>query len=432
MDKLSYSVSYGLLSVPFTLMSLTFYLFLPKWYLEFPNTSVALIGGYFLLARIWDAVTDPLVGMLSDTLTNRGYRRSVLIIWGVLLSSLSFYLLLYPEIFAVENFNFHFVVFSMLFFLGMTLVAVPYESLGIEISDIPKIRTKFIAFREGFLILGTVLTSLVPYYFISTDGRIDSEDRLTIGASYSTFLFLCCLLVARTESKISNARKVLYDSARLQSFAVVLKDKNFLILLFSFTTSSLGAALPAALFLFFNKFYLYRSDEEGTLSLALYFLVGFIFMPLWVRLLNKYNKKNVWFLAQIINAGAFLPVYFLGEDSGLIFNLFIATSAIGFGGALIAPSIIQAEFVSAKSAKVNIPIKGMAVGIWSICRKFAQGVGAGAGLYLLSLYSFDPRMLEITADSKQVLGLLYSVVPSVLCFLSILVATNFKLENKDV
>ena len=133
-------------------------------------------------------------------------------------------------------------------------------------------------------------------------------------------------------------------------------------------------------------------------------------------------------MSQFLNAGAFLPVYFLTKDSSGYFNFIISISALGMGGSVVLPSLIQADFVAHEQRKnTDVPIQGLITGIWLVAKKFAQGIGSGVGFMILAFSGFNPQAAAPTSDlALCVLGLLYCVVPSLLCLISILFIKKYQ------
>jgi GPH family glycoside/pentoside/hexuronide:cation symporter len=425
--------SYGFLALPLSILGITYYVFLPSWYVSDFGASIGQIGIYLMLARFWDAFTDPLIGVISDKLKNKNISRTKFIMFGVVLVVPATYLLFNPILSTGLNVNIVFLINSLFFYFALTCVSIPYEALGVEYAADQKLRSNMLAARDGLFLFGTVLASAIPYVVINKG--VDPVDRnfilslIYLGMLVFTFLIL---VFSFKENETQVAKKGLgkfeWNNAKKALF-----NKNFMVLLIAFIVSSLGAALPASLFMFFVRHYLGLSEADGVTSLLIYFIVGFLSVPVWLFLANRYNKKYVWFVSQIVNAGTFLPVYLLSNETSSFFNFFILFSAMGLGGVIILPSIIQADYIHSISKNLEEnPVQGLVVGVWSVAKKFSQGIGTGIGFYILSIYSFNPELVTNSQSSIQALGFLYAVVPSVLCFCSIIIALNYKQSSVDI
>ena len=147
-------LSYGVLAFPVSVMSITYYVVLPKWYAENMSVEVATLGFYIALARVWDGISDPAIGFLTDKLTRAGSNLKVLVGLGVILCACSFCLLVSPSLIPLNNPLLSFIIFSFLFYLGLTFVSVPYEALGVLSRKDSLKRSPFLAFRDAMFILG--------------------------------------------------------------------------------------------------------------------------------------------------------------------------------------------------------------------------------------------------------------------------------------
>jgi GPH family glycoside/pentoside/hexuronide:cation symporter len=422
------SFYYSFLALPLSLIVLSYYVYLPKWYADYFGATVSKLGLFILLVRLFDALTDPICGVLSDLLLKRGFSRFYLLIPGVLILVFAFYLLLSPDFYAPEDVNLYFLVVSLVFYLGSTLVAVPYESIGISSSSI-KTRARLLGLRDLNVILGTLLASVIPIivfqYILIKDQAIES-----IGIIYGTLLIFSLFLLFLFKPDIKFPTISIKTSTT--SFKSLVKlpfsSSEFKTLSLSYLVSGLGMALPASLFLFFCEIVLGLSTEQANLSLLVYFGIGILFLPMWILLSNKFPIVKLWFIAQIINAGFFLPVAFLSKGDYSQFLFLISLSALGFGGAFSLPSIIQAQIVTEVNQANKGDFSGAFMGIWSVIKKFSQAIGSGLGLYIIGQSGLDSGQLD-SETLQLTTRVLYAVVPSVLSLWSIYIARGINIDR---
>ncbi|HMO18083.1 MAG TPA: MFS transporter [Oligoflexia bacterium] len=421
------------MACPLSAMAVTYYVVLPKWYSESHGLSVSDLGIWLLLSRAWDAVSDPLCGIVSDRFAAIGIGRKSIVRVGVFLLVFSFYFLLNPNSFVILNPAWVFIVFSFIFYTGFTLVSVPYEAMAVEIEPRSENRTGLIGFRDAFLLLGTILAAVMP---ILLGGNGENESLFKLSTAYilififAYLIFECVRPASRSSSGSMSAEKISHFFSNLKY------NEGFLRLLLAFIIQSLGAALPAALFLFFSKYIIGASEKEAYFALFVYFAAGFLFLPLWLSLTNRFQKKYLWFMAQIINAGAFIPVVFLGHGDYHVFLGLVALSAVGFGGSVVMPSLLQADVLEASWRNSGKKREGGLVGLWSVARKMSQAIGSGLGLLVLGLSGFSPEGFNANNGAPQLepvvrytMAVLYCVVPSILVFFSIFIAWPLRIES---
>lgn len=424
------SFYYSFFALPLSLIVVSYYVYLPKWYADYFGATVSTLGFFILLVRLFDALTDPICGVLSDLLLKKGFSRFYLLVPGVLILVSAFYLLLSPDSYAPEDVNLYFLVISLAFYLGSTLVAVPYESIGVSSCGI-KTRARLLGLRDLNVILGTIIASVVPIiifkYILIKNQAIES-----IGIIYGSVLLfaLFLLFLFKPDIKFPSISSETSGTSFKSMVKLPFSSSEFKTLSLSYLISGLGIALPASLFLFFCEIVLGLSTEQANLSLFVYFGIGIVFLPMWIFLSKKFPIVKLWFIAQIINAGFFLPVAFLTKGDYSHFLILISFSALGFGGSFSLPSIIQAQIVAEVNQAHKGDFSGAFMGIWSVIKKFSQAVGSGLGLYIIGQSGLDSGQLD-SETLRITTRVLYAIVPSVLSLWSIYIArriviTSFK------
>ena len=111
-------------------------LYLLKFYSEVVGLSAAWVGIALAFAMIWDAISDPLMGGISDRTVHRQGRRRPYFVPGSILLALTFFLLFNPPAAGQSVATFLYLLFSFLLLnTSMTLVAVPHAALAGELSS---------------------------------------------------------------------------------------------------------------------------------------------------------------------------------------------------------------------------------------------------------------------------------------------------------
>ncbi len=116
-----------------------------------------------LIVRIWDAITDPLMGFISDRTKSKFGKRRVYLIFVSPFVLISFFLLFYPYNFSLVSIRFVFVLLSYILFATVqTMIMIPYYSLSSEISSDYQERASFNSYRLGFSIFSSIICVAVP------------------------------------------------------------------------------------------------------------------------------------------------------------------------------------------------------------------------------------------------------------------------------
>ncbi|MGD8285809.1 MAG: MFS transporter, partial [Desulfobacterales bacterium] len=191
--KIAYAAPAFFLAV----VGIPIYVYIPKFYTDVVGINIALLGSILFSVRIFDALTDPALGYLSDrTRTPMGRRRPYIAIGSVFVALTMFLLFNPPRVSAsLETVWFAVCIYAL--FLCWTAVVVPYESLGPEITFDYNERTGLFGLRDGFLIAGTLAAASSPavvQWLFGLTGDADGERAkfFWIAAIYAPLLIGSC------------------------------------------------------------------------------------------------------------------------------------------------------------------------------------------------------------------------------------------------
>ena len=407
-------LAYAAPAFALAVVGIPIYVYLPKFYTDSIGVDMALLGIIMFGVRIFDAVTDPAIGVLSDkTRTAFGRRRPYIGI-GSLLLCVSIYFLFNPPGSSGYQASLWFAIWIFALFLCWTVIVVPYESLGPEITFDYTERIAIFSMRDGFLLAGTLAAASAPaltkWLFDLPD--TDVGERLTffwMALFYIPLILLTCwyciLSIKERSSPMDTEPLGFMDGWRR-----VGENRPFLVLLTAYVISSVGSNLPATLILYYVEYVLQSSLAD--LFLLLYFVTGIVFLPGWVLLARKIGKKHAWIVSMLINTGAFGGVFFLGAGDALLYGLLVFVSGIGFGATLALPSAIQADVIDYDELLTGSRREGQYIGLWSIAKKFSAAAGIGIGLFWLGRAGYQPNVQQ-PPEVILTLRLLYAGVPTI-------------------
>jgi GPH family glycoside/pentoside/hexuronide:cation symporter len=427
--SLTTNLAYGLPAAVLAIFALSYYVYLPKFYTSELGANISLLGILVAGSRIFDAFLDPFIGSLSDKTKSRFGRRKPWIAFSALPLALLFLALAAPiPSLSSTGLSWWFGIFSFLFFLFWTAVAVPYEAWAPEITSDYDARTKLISFREGFILLGTVLAG--AFYLGANRFFSDpSEKMFSLAILYAVLLFLALFFLLRV-CKEKFSERVDGNSLSVSSIKSFFRNKPLRILLLSYFALGMGSALPATLILYYVEAVL--GSGRGDLFLFLYLFFGLVFLPIWLKLSKNLEKRNALFLAMAINTGAFTGVLFLGQGDELVYGILVVISALGLGGTLVLPASMLADVIDVDELENGNRREGQISGLWTFARKVPAALGAGLGLFLLGLFGFQEGAGSAQPESAlQALTLLYAGLPSLLNLLAIFILLRYSLSREE-
>ncbi|THB80404.1 MAG: MFS transporter [Desulfobacteraceae bacterium] len=428
-------IYYALPAFSLAVIGIPVYVYLPKFYTDTIGIDITTAGILLLLVRVFDAVTDPLIGYVSDNTRTRWGRRHPFIGLGAIgLAAAILMLFIPPQVPGSEQvFRFGFWLFALFFF--WTLITIPYESLGPELTTDYHERTTLFSLRDGGLILGTLVAAASPDiagFFLEQAGSDDLERSrfAAIAAVYAPMILITVILCIRnvpekrTEDHIGSPRR---GVRWRDDFKTIIQNRPFLILIAAYTISAIGSNLPATLILYYVQ-YVLESQRAG-LFLFAYFLTGILCLPLWIGISRRTGKKRAWILSMLVNTGAFFGVFFLGPGDSSLYAVLVVISGIGFGAGLALPSSIQADVIDYDEWVTHQRREGRFIGLWSIAKKLAAALGVGVGLSMLGAAGYVPNQ-EQTEAVTFMLRTLYALVPCICNALSILIIVFYPIDSK--
>lgn len=428
------TAAYGLLALPLAALGVTFYVYLPKFYSDYVGIDLQVLSVIIIASRMWDAVIDPLIGALSDRTSSRFGRRRSWIGAATIPLLLTFWLLLVPPQLALDHPIVWLGVLSFSFFLCWTSVAVPYEALGAELVQGYDARTRLLAFRDGMLVVGTLLAGIVPATLESLAPQWTVWNRFAVIAAVNGVLFLAaaplCILGVKERTLRDEQRPT---GSLLGGWQAIRGNRPFVVLLISYSVSAFGGALPATLILFYAEHVL--GSSRGSQFLVLYLLVGVLFLPVWIRLAARFDKRNTWVAAMLINTLAFAAVFPLGTGDTSLYAVLVTISAIGYGATLALPSSMQVDVIDYDELICGRRREGQIIGLWNIAKQLSAALGTGAALWILGMsgYLEGTAGKPVAQPESAVLALrvLYAAVPAGTSLIAIGIALFYTLGRDE-
>ncbi len=419
-------IAYAAPAFALAVVGIPVYVYIPKFYTDVIGVPVAAVGAILAGVRIFDALTDPLMGHLSDrTRTPFGRRRPYLLLGAPLVALAIAFLFIPPAGSDAPWFAFWITAL----FLAWTAVTVPYEALGPELTFDYRERNGLFALRDGMLLAGTLAAAASPAVIqaglgLPADAAGERAKFMWMAILYAPLLvgtaLVCALAVRELPAAAASPSPGLFRGLRL-----ALGNQPFRILLAAYTVSAFGGNLPATLILFYVQYVLESPGAEG--FLVLYLATGILVLPAWTALAGRIGKKAAWILAIGVNTGAFTGVFFLGPGDAAIYGVLVFLSGLGLGATLALPSSIQADVIDYDELLTGERREGRYVGLWSIAKKLAAAGGVGAGLLLLGASGYVPNAPQ-PPSAILALRLLYALVPSLCNLAALAFAVRFPID----
>jgi GPH family glycoside/pentoside/hexuronide:cation symporter len=366
--------------------------------------SGSLVGWIIFLPRIWDAITDPLIGKLSDNCRSPMGRRRPYFFFGGLVMVVAYILLWAPPA-LMESHNalaIYLLVVSTVFYTGYTAFTIPYSAMAIEMTPDYKERTSLMAFRKIFHGCGDMLVLSMPFLATTWLPRhiTDLSDRSGFGIVGLCMGIVCAVAVttAFLGTRERSATELAGKMSLQQSMIMTLKNRVFLRLTMAVFALVLSIFTIATYSVYLFQFYLQRTDLMAILGLWGGF-VGIVSALPWGIYANRFGKPAALFSAQalILTASLLTFVCINKAHPNLTFVYFTIYSC-GWSGVLILLSSLLADIVDMDELESGERREGSYGGVFGFLFKLGIAGSAPVMGMGLDLVGFSAELGAAQSD----------------------------------
>ena len=404
-------VAYGFGSVAFGVKSNGFDYFFLIFYSQVMGVSAYLVSLALMIALIVDALSDPLIGYLSDNTRSRLGRRHPFMYTAAIPASVAYYFVWNPPAGLQGDALFPYIVtLAILVRTLITVYEIPSSSLVAEMSDDYDERTSMLSYRyffgwTGGTLMGAFATIfiLVPTATIS-NGMFNVEGHGQVGAIAATVIFLAIMISALGTHKMIPDLKP-PPPARQTSVGLIYREvfetlasRSFLALFLAALFGAVASGVSTTLSFYFSTFFWgFTTEQIGLISLSVVIsaLMAFFISPaISKRLGKKRGAITIGLMAfTVAPAPIFLRLLGLMPENGdpalfpLVLSIIVVDVALIIAYQTLSASMI-ADLVEEAEIKTQRRNEGVFFASVTFVRKVTQGIGAAVAGVLLTISQF--------------------------------------------
>lgn len=410
---------FGLLNLPLSMLMSPTAAMLPAFYLETTAVTAAGLATATLVARIFDGITDPLLGWLSD----RSGRRKVWMALGVVLVMMGLWPLFQPHSEAGLG---YLLGWYLLVTLGWTAIEIPHSALAAEMSRDYQERSRVVLWRQMLGFIGGLLFMASPMILFGRSGFTSEVFAVLAGFILLTLplgLWLMWRAVPEPDHP-SRARPRLKELPGVLASVPPLRYFLLTQLLFGLATGAVSS-----LFVIYASFYLGHADAIAKIAIPMT-LVMALGMPLWLQVLKRVEKHKAWAGSGVGMILCLLMVLPLEPGPDSLLPMILVMTGFGFFAGLSSlalPSLL-ADVVDYDRWKNRKDRAAILFSFQALIIKFNQGIGGAIALGIAALFGFTGKS---TLEGLAVTGLKLGFViwPCVLLVPTLILAWRYPLTR---
>ncbi len=413
--------------------------------------SPVMWGLIFFAPRIFDAITDPIMGFISDNTKSRWGRRKQYVFIGAIIAGFSFVMMwqLYRENGLDYNFA-YFMIWSFVFYLGMTIFGTPFVAMGYEMSDDFHERTHIMAVSQW---IGQWAWVFAPWFWvIMYDPEWFANGADSAVRELAIWVGITCMLLAMVPAIFIKSKSTLdeknYAPLNFQNAGkslkeifigarIALRNKAFRKLCIA-TFLVFNAFNTIAAFSFFIIVYYLFNGDAGAAGIwpTLHGSLGaiattFIVIPIVAKISKKIGKKKTFLLSQGVSLIGYVLFWFLfipGKPYMFLFAL--PFFAFGIGGLFTLMMSMTADVCDLDELNTGERREGVFGAIYWWMVKFGLAFAGLLSGLIMWLVDFTPDAATQPEGAVTGMRIFYSLLPIIGTVIAMLVMRKYDLTEE--
>jgi GPH family glycoside/pentoside/hexuronide:cation symporter len=439
LEKLKFreKLGYGLGDTASNFFFVTFNMFLLYYYTDVFGLLPAAVGTMFLVTKVVDAVSDPIMGLIADRTNSRWGKYRPYLLWAAVPYGFCGYLMYLmfanPDLTPTAKLVYAYVTYSLMM-LAYTAINVPYSALMGVISPSSLERTKVASYRffGAFLAGWLIATFVTPLKNILGGGDDALGFQLTMTIFAVTSVLLFWITFATTRERVKPPQE---DTNIRRDLAAVSKNGPWIALIFAGVFALTNIAVRQGAQIYYLKYFvgddgtpLFLIFDKTAVFLSLGTLAMLVGVTLTKALSLRFDKRALMIVLSLLNALSLAVFFVIPADQ---YWLMVIVNSVG---ALIAgptPALVWsmyadcADYGEWKSGRRTTALIFSTV---QFSHKFGLAVGAGLAGIMLSWFGFVAN--EVQSESALFgIRFMFSVVPAAFAILSVIAIFFYRIDS---
>ena len=412
--------------------------FLLFFFTDVAGISPGLAGLILLISKLWDAVTDPIVGLLSDRTRSRLGRRRPWMLWGAVPFGISFFLLwLVPGGGEMARFWYYLIV-TMAFNTAFTVVNVPYTALTPDMTSNYDERTRLTSFRFGFSITAGLIAAVTHPIIVS--GFEDSRTGYLVSAAIWSVIAIVPFFFAVWKTYERHTERVEQGSI-MQSMTIPFRNKAFRYVAVVYLLSWLVVQVVQNILLYYVAYWLRKDDPNAFISLVILAVQGsaLIWLFIWAKVSEKIGKKGVYYLGMLFWVAVLLGLFFVQPTTpDWVVLVLGALAGVGVAVAYLIPWSMLPDVIELNELQTGERHEGSFYGLVVLLQKlgvalalFLVGQALSLAGYVTPLPGQESAAIVQPESAVNTIRWLVGPVPAAILLLGVVVVYFFPITKEQ-
>lgn len=406
--------------------------FLMFYYTDVLFLSAGIIGTILLVSRIFDGITDILMGMIVDRTKSKHGRSRVWIIRMCIPFAISGVLLMFVPTNAVEVVQYVYVAitYNLCNAICLTALYTPYNSMAVTITSNQKERTLLSIFVMAGAVIGTLLVQSTV--IAATDALTPSVGtvnawRITIAVYAVLGLAMHLLCYFGTKERCVPVKQEGIKLSPKKEFGALIRNPYWIIGFFVAFFALFATGIMGGSGMYLAKYILGDEGSYASFSNAMS-IAQVVGLVLSFVLATKLGKRNLVLIGMAAAAGACIIQGIFAESLALtIIMCALRGLAIGLpAGVLYA---IAADTVDYSEWKYGVKAEGVGMAVMSMATKLANGLSVALVGWLVDLGGLDATLSVQPESALVAINFSYNYIPAICCGICALLMVFYKLDK---
>lgn len=403
-------------------------------YAQYFGLSLSTIASVILISRLFDAVTDPIIGAISDLHVMRGGSRKGFVAIGGVLFVISCYFLFVPPVDVTAS---YFLVWFLAFYVSYTLFEIPHLAWGASLGSSSSEKTKIYTARAFAISVGIFLFFIVPLLPMFDSSHITPK-TLKWSASIAALLMIPMLYLCITNVPSRSEYLNLYKKYNARNrrgvyffLNVIYNNIPFLWFMAAFGCYGVGVGMWFSMLFIFSENYLHYG-EFFAIAYAMSFAISIATISIWPLVARILGKKVVWVIAVLMIAAGVHLTGILEPGLHSKYYLLVVLILVNVGTTalnVVVPSVL-AEIIDYGAWKFGSDSAGFYFSLYTLATKGNLAIGSALGLGIASGYGFQAASDSQSIDAIFGARLAISWIPTPLLILSTIFILLIRIDSR--